>query len=401
MKQVLTFPLLALASQMSASKEKTEFTALKHKQGIPMKMIIVFIYLLSFNVFAAEGHDTGGGGIGVPRGEEILLYDFVEAGIEDNVTFDPRVGDEMGALKIVKASIMVSADVQQIISDKLNEINNLSPTLGQILLSTIKNYQWRFILPNLRSTNDLGRTPVRTSLEKKQIANRDDVQKTVTIDRQYLALMPLAHQAGLFMHEIVYALAGTTDSYTSRIFNSYLFHPSFTFQTFSQLKERVALIYPRLTILDSITATTVVTPSFIKKCNDFKIRSSKMISAALAFQTKIVNSVYNKADSCYEPQDLRRSMKYVLYQGKDYLMNNYQFNLPTEFACLKEDIFSNLYRSVIYVIPKRDQNKIIEQRAQANVLLDTDEEEFLGQCLSSEDKSNLQIFSQMSVTITQ
>ncbi len=207
-----------------------------------MRFVLLFCtFLGSFSVFATGGHDTGGGGIGVPVDGKIYLYDFIEGGVEENSYIEESRSDEMRVLPDVEAALPVPAQTQLLLAAKLNEIYAKSPDVALSLKQKMSALTWRLVRPALRDTDDLGQTPIRSRLERRQIAVRDDRLHTVTIDRQYFNLMPVHHQVGLFLHEIIYALAGGQDSYTTRTLVAYIFSPTFARQTPEQFIARARL----------------------------------------------------------------------------------------------------------------------------------------------------------------
>ncbi len=236
-----------------------------------MKNLITIVLLLtSFSLRASGGHDTGGGGIGVPVDGRIYLYDFIEGGIEESAFIDEGIADEMRALPSVEASIATTPEVQSLIVAKLNEVYAKSPTAALALLEMISSMGWRFVASPLRETDDIGRTPFRNRLERRQIAVRDDRLKVVSIDRDYLALMPVSHQVGLFFHEIIYALSGQTDSANSRMLVAYVFSSTFARQTPAQFIARAQPLFQAAPLRTYTEYHFRHSPSYTAACDSLK-----------------------------------------------------------------------------------------------------------------------------------
>ncbi len=297
-----------------------------------MKKLIILIMAV-FTVTAHAGQEGGGGGIGIgmPNGS-IYLYDFLEAGIEENSYVNSSLNDQMNASVDVQ-NTMASPDVQRLIVNKLNEVYIIAPEAALKFLDIIKTYQWRYVLPKVKETNDRGYTPVRIENQQLQIAFRDDNFKIVTIDREYLKKMPLHHQVGLYFHEILYAMTYANCienetyatpscelkpwsfddnklSYRARMFTSYLFHPNFKIQT----TEAFTNFYNSTVISQSktkVSFTPLATYQFINstefqtQCAQFKNELNQlMVEGGHSFSVMheavwksikhIVNRYYNK-----------------------------------------------------------------------------------------------------------
>lgn len=266
------------------------------------KLILIALSIISITSHAGQEGGGGGIGIGMPNGS-IYLYDFLEAGIEENSYVNISLNDQMNASAGVQ-NTMANPDVQKLIVNKLNEVYLIAPEAALKFLDVIKTYQWRYVLPKVKETNDRGYTPVRIENQQLQIAFRDDNYKIVTIDREYLKRMPLLHQVGLYFHEVLYAMTyancfenetykpscefspWSSDenklSYRARMFTSYLFHPNFKIQTseaftnfynstvISQSKQKVS--FTPLAVYQFINSA-----DFKAQCSQFKIELNQLM----------------------------------------------------------------------------------------------------------------------------
>lgn len=273
------------------------------------KIILALIFTTSL---AIAGHDTGGGGIGLQIGNKVYLYDFVEAGIEEDVYINSNVTDEMKASQAVSLQLRTNAEVIEGVVKKINEIYRISPSFAFRLLTTLKSYQWRFVKPTLIQTRDIGRSPIQISADQKQIAYRDDKQMTVTIDKEILARMPINHQVGLYFHEILYSMSNDFDSYRTRIITSYLFHPQFQDTNFEELSLRVKLFNESIgELIDYRTYSTLLSPEFKTACDKFKRENAQFFADSYNY----IRSLYMDLRNAYYKDPTISSMR--LYSKKD------------------------------------------------------------------------------------
>lgn len=357
-----------------------------------MKKLILLLGIVSN--LALAGHDTGGGGIGLKVGNNIYLYDFVESGIEYNVYVGEEINDEMKVAPIVRASLLIPARVQKLVVTKLNEVYKISPTFALSLTETLQNYQWRFVKPSLISTRDLGRTPINVTLEQKQIAFRDDQQKTVTIDAETLAKMPELHQVGLYFHEMIYALSGQYDSYTSRLLNSYLFHPSFIYSTFEQLQDRVELTYgvsvPLLSY-EEFAATN--SEDFKTECAAFSTEVSNFNKESLSFLDQIykeikiakINGNRGEWETYFSSVDRQIRFGNTIYTvlGKDVKEDaNYYPAIIVKRRYTM--ILRNDKTATAYSMPQKNQDRIKLIQSQSFGFIEKNKDSFYDKCLATD-----------------
>lgn len=367
-----------------------------------MKKLLIAICLTT--TAAMAGHDTGAGGMGVlVKKDTVYLYDFVEAGIEESVYIDEQITDEMKAAPVVKANLLISRPAQDLVIAKLNEIYRLSPTYAQSLIQGIKDYQWRFVRPNLNGTNDIGRTPIRTSLDQVQVAFRDDVQKVVTIDKQNLDKMPTSHQAGLYFHELIYAQTGAYDSYKARLLTSFIFHPSFQFTNFEQFRNRVNLaMRTSIEIVDYQTYTTLNSDEFKNKCSIFATASRAKIKAALIL-----------TDATWKELQVQHSNgsqgSYGIYPRREdffetaqtYTLDNESFKFmrvwPVNMTRYKHRDILPSTNSRYYSLPVKKQKELEALKSSALSMLNSNRDEYYNKCLPTWDLDVLERMSQINV----
>ncbi len=378
-----------------------------------MKKLLLSISIISAVAFA--GHDTGGGGIGLRVHDQIQLYDFIESGIEDGVYVDTSIGDEMGATPAVRSVLLISKSSQDLVIAKLNEIYKLSPTYALTLLQTMKNYQWRFVKPSLISSRDIGQTPIDVNLTQLQLALRDDLQKTVTIDKENMLKMPELHQVGLFFHEIIYALSGDDNSYKARLLNSYFFHPSFQYATFEQLQERVSLVQGRnYKILDYNTYNEINSPDYSKKCDELKEETVKFNMTSLYLiqeEAKTIDNKFRKASISGNPQFSiengrefpREGIQANFLPKVEYGINNFTYSVPrvpsfplNTYNFIFRDFFPDSIKTV-YSIPQKNQDQFKIIRAEAIKLTDKNNSKFHGNCILQRDIQILSYISSLKV----
>ncbi len=170
--------------------------------------------------------EVGNGGHGVVVGDEVFLYDLVEAGIERQISSHSLVRKvEVGFAKRLEWALRVDARRPNVytsgkidpvnklfpvvsVGEKLDEIHENDPLLAYSLFTTIVMYQWRFI------AQDLLVLPVNgTILELKNntvilIANRRG--RSIYLSQPAFEKMNERNRAATVLHEAVYALIRPT-----------------------------------------------------------------------------------------------------------------------------------------------------------------------------------------------
>ncbi len=354
----------------------------------------LLVLLSSFSLYASDGHDTGGGGIGVPAGNRIYLYDFVEGGVEASAYVNTEIPDEMRMLSDVQRALGEDIPTAALVTAKFNEIFQLSPDLARPLADFLRDYHWRFVNVALIPTRDIGRTPIAGRLERRQIAFRDDSLNTVTIDRDYWALMPVTHRAGLVFHEIIYALTGAPDSARTRNLVAYLFDPRFSAATLEELRRRVALTLPAqyASLRGYAQVTDIESPAFQSRCQAFRQEVQAHIQPNLVLQGRVATEIratlwsqrcmsteynYDGQTIYYSFQRFpaRDNIYPVIYQRRSYSVPDRNI-LPTRLMC---------DHRAAYNMPPADQRALEAGRARAAQLVETHNSTFYGACLNSED----------------
>lgn len=386
---------------------------------------------LTFNSYA--GQEGGGGGIGISTPQGIYLYDFLEAGIEENAYINTSLPDQMNATLGVQ-NTMASPEVQRLIINKLNEVYIIAPEAALKLVDVIKTYQWRYVLPKVKETQDRGYTPIRVENQQLQIAFRDDNYKVVTIDREYLKKMSLYHQVGLYFHEILYSMTfsecadwtrsvsscsvkeslyGHHDphktSYRARMFTAYLFHPSFkiqTTETFTNFYNSTMISQPNaqesfipLTIFQLINSG-----EFKHQCNQFKAEINQaMMEGGDAF-TKMYNQVLKvyvdaskqsskKGRTCYS---FDSDFDYISYHSTiEWNINNNSFYYPIRASIIRQNIkLCGKFQKI-----KFDRERVKKAAARFKELKDKHKNQFFDQCI--QDDNILKVISAYSnLTLT-
>ncbi|MES2769070.1 MAG: hypothetical protein V4596_07985 [Bdellovibrionota bacterium] len=311
-------------------------------------LILIALSILSLTSHAGQEGGGGGIGIGMPNGS-IYLYDFLEAGIEENSYVNISLSDQMNASEAVQ-NTMANPEVQKLIVNKLNEVYLIAPEAALKFLDVIKTYQWRYVLPKVKETNDRGYTPVRIENQQLQIAFRDDDYKIVTIDREYLKKMPILHQVGLYFHEILYAMTyancienetyatlscefrpWSSDenklSYRARMFTSYLFHPNFKIQTTEAFTNFYnSTVISQSKVKSSFTPLAVYqfvnSADFRAQCNQFKNEFNQlMVEGGHNFSKMheaIWNSIKHFPNKRYEYNEVTHEVRGYPFLSGDY-----------------------------------------------------------------------------------
>jgi len=170
-----------------------------------------------------EGGISGGGGKvarQISTGQ-VELYDFVEAGLEDQTSLPalpptnlvPK--NEVERLRgVVERTLKPLSRLQghestvDLVVRTFANLQTASPILSDSLESNLTTLTWRTVDMSLVETRDVGRTPVRLNddWELLQAAFRNDQARSVTFDRSLVGALSPLDRTGLIFHELYYSL---------------------------------------------------------------------------------------------------------------------------------------------------------------------------------------------------
>jgi len=171
-----------------------------------MKFLSLFLFILSISSFSwAEGR-AGNGGYGVYVGDQLYLYDFVEAGIEKTAFFDDTLEiDQEITGRVAMALGHIQGMPLSLISRKLTEIKGQDPAMAEFLMKAMQMYSWKAPASLRLIPLDDTDGPLLVAEEKGYIQLAVRRRKNIFIDRKYWKLLDEKNKTGLVFHEIFYS----------------------------------------------------------------------------------------------------------------------------------------------------------------------------------------------------
>lgn len=176
--------------------------------------IWIFIFLMSsVSAFASEkidtayiGGETGNGGDGLIRNDNVYLLDLVEAGVELAPYFNKSVQADERINSFLKNKLPIDNSVIELISRKTKEIYLINSRLAYHILSAINLYNWQFLNTRLKDIPDDGDTIIDLPVKGELVQIAVRYKKEIKIDKKYWLLMDDANRASLILHEVLYSL---------------------------------------------------------------------------------------------------------------------------------------------------------------------------------------------------
>ncbi|MFZ4715557.1 MAG: hypothetical protein ACOYL6_17670 [Bacteriovoracaceae bacterium] len=182
-----------------------------------MKYIIICCILCFSQAYGGNEVGNGGDGIECNGQDQIKLLDFLEAETVDKRKILSFTGD----------------DPYQKVQNVILQLKDIAPKLFEQYKGRLEKFKTRAqFLPNhkLRDLKDSFELVLPKDCDIKQLAirqlNPKNETSTFIFDEDGWKKMPMDHQAGLILHEIIYEHfwdLGERDSIKARGFNSLLF----------------------------------------------------------------------------------------------------------------------------------------------------------------------------------
>ncbi len=157
---------------------------------------------------AFAGHSVGNGADAVLRGEEALLLDFVEAGIEDSAVsgefFFPQPKHEAYVRSELRRIFMGAPVTETTLELTAQKLCAVEPVAAYSLLIALGSYRWSWTGESLGDVidEDLLISVPRERLRQAAIRRNH----SILIQKSLWERMPAIHQAGLLIHEAIYSL---------------------------------------------------------------------------------------------------------------------------------------------------------------------------------------------------
>lgn len=211
-----------------------------------MFKIIYSLFLSSSLAFAGGGVDTGGGGDGIVRGNNILLQDLVEAGVELDIPLPqtPSVLFE----EPLSHSKWIDEETLSFLGAKLDVLSKVDAAFAAALVKTIRFYSWSFVSGDLVELPDTD-SVVHQSLV--QVAIRKP--SMVYLSKLAWNKMPPYHRAALVLHEAAAALLNSeAPAIRTRQLVGELFSLSSDQTLSAAQKQNIQMIWPSATTLRSL-----------------------------------------------------------------------------------------------------------------------------------------------------
>lgn len=222
-----------------------------------MKFFLALMFLGSISY--AGIRDVGNGGAGVLVNDKPYLLDLYEAGMTAPY-FNTRLkGLPQYDQRIQKLAFLSTVE-KRLLSQKLTELERISPLLANQLTVGLEIFVWRLLDQDLVEIPE--RSPIDlTPLKVVQLANR--FGSTIRISQKYWLQMDSGNRVALVLHELLYAYADLTpvgkntfeqQSAPVREIVGYVFSPELSlrgaqgFESFSSIPRRNSKILGRFAL---------------------------------------------------------------------------------------------------------------------------------------------------------
>lgn len=196
-------------------------------------LTISFLFLPILSCAAFGGTFVGNGGDGIEIDGKLYLRDLVNLSLHKTPYFGAHIDSELPALP--DPTVMSLEYSKKLLAQKLTDLNEACPSMGDYLLATIKYYNWvlvDFPLTPITDPRDTIELPPGTKVV--QIANR--LGNTIRIQADAWNRLNDENKIALIIHEAIFSLTKLTkvpfgmfeqSPYTAREITGQLFSPSF------------------------------------------------------------------------------------------------------------------------------------------------------------------------------
>lgn len=221
-----------------------------------MKLISLLIGSIFITLNAFSGNEFSGGHI-VENNLKYELFEFYEFGISSHISI-PIIENDLGSFKKkLKESHAIKSfgdEIENLVSNKLNQIYLVSPEFSVQIFHLINRYEWKMmdIKDEMVEPEDIGPSPINYSeLKLIPAALRLPRNKLIYIKKSIADLMERKHLVGLIFHEALSDYVQTTNaSYAgsghlgekrgstviARVLTTYLFSENFFDAKFTDLR---------------------------------------------------------------------------------------------------------------------------------------------------------------------
>ena len=170
------------------------------KTNFKKYVLLAFVALACTHAFA--GDKTGNGGDVLMLNGKPHLLDLVEAGLENSAVCGtvPKTKFE----DILEQALLNHVNLsQELIECYLSKIAKYSEFEQTMMAAGLGLYQIRFVSTELQDVQDEFSSLQYDPKSIKQVAVRRD--QSILVNRSLFSQLSLAEQAGLFLHEVIYA----------------------------------------------------------------------------------------------------------------------------------------------------------------------------------------------------
>jgi hypothetical protein len=303
-----------------------------------MKKFLVMLIIFTQTAFAAPSKpqaqgQEGGGGMAVQQGNDYILYDFIESGVDTSASV-PMVQDKMGALAVLKQNLPFSDDVIEGVSSMMNLVYASHPAAAVEILKTLAQYVWQLPTVDVVDARDIGKTPIvlGNGVTVVPVAFRDDKAKVVWIRRLMWDGMNLFNRVGLIFHEVLYAISnfnkGQFNSYGARTVTGFIFNKIFSTQNYEKINGVFNMIMETRGLLNPVEFRYYISQDYQDLCNQNKTDVTRLFAEA----NKTLGSIVGK---------LKTAAHEILKEEGSFC--NWGFDEKTDFRLKSKVLYGTRY----------------------------------------------------------
>lgn len=163
--------------------------------------LFAFIALMSLSGHAGR---EGNGGDGLWINEKLYSLDLVEAGVEENPTFDESINLNEMILERLSKKLDPKQFPVTLLARKISELESIDKVFARVVLQTIEHYQWRIVNNSLVDVKDEDSLLDYPEKDLVQLASRS--MESIVIARALWKELDEKNKVGLVLHEVFYAL---------------------------------------------------------------------------------------------------------------------------------------------------------------------------------------------------
>lgn len=170
---------------------------------------LLLITLFSLSVTAYSGDRRGNGGDGFLINDSPVVFDLIEAGVDDKPFFDSSVETNPLLLDLVKKNLPKFPEIHERLAQKLTEIERISSPFAWAIAESFRFFNLKVVNAALVDIKDEDSVVDYDPSKLVQLAIRR--AGNILINGTWWPKMPVDQKVVLLVHEVIYAFQKTID----------------------------------------------------------------------------------------------------------------------------------------------------------------------------------------------